>query len=270
MQWEMTLIASSSDFGTPITGSIWKQLVHLLLQQSKFGQNNPRSSPPSEVYHRLRECGKLKCARHVKTAQNCQCEDCWAKAYQSRSRADGAVLDPETYHPFFHTRWPAQSSDLCACTAMEPGQTGVWETEGDCHFPYLNICIYTYIYIYFMFFLLIYICIRYIYIYIYIHINGPVSYHLLLQPFKVLKGGCMALPFMVLKAHFHPKQRPKGTNVEKKTKRNTWLEKKWRQIWQWISTNEKIKQENSRKLELISRRRGAITYTKISNSSIWS
>ena len=30
------------------------------------------AGPPSEVYHRLRECGKLKCARHVKTAQNCQ------------------------------------------------------------------------------------------------------------------------------------------------------------------------------------------------------
>ena len=78
-------------------------------------------------------------------------------------------------------------------------------------------------------------------IYIYIYINGPISYHLPLQPFKVLKGGCMALPFMVLKTHFHPKQRPKGTNVEKKAKRKAWLEKKWRQIWTWISTNEKNK-----------------------------
>ena len=40
------------------------------------------TGPPSEVYHRLRECGKLKCARHIKVAQNCQCEDCWAKAHQ--------------------------------------------------------------------------------------------------------------------------------------------------------------------------------------------
>lgn len=40
------------------------------------------AGPPSEVYHQLRECGKLKCARHIKTAQTCQCKDCWAKAHQ--------------------------------------------------------------------------------------------------------------------------------------------------------------------------------------------
>ena len=31
---------------------------------------------PSEVYHRTRGCGKLKCARHITTIQMCQCSEC--------------------------------------------------------------------------------------------------------------------------------------------------------------------------------------------------
>lgn len=41
------------------------------------------AGPPSEVYHRLQECGKLKCARHVKTAQVCQCKECWTATYRA-------------------------------------------------------------------------------------------------------------------------------------------------------------------------------------------